>query len=83
MYSIKFSDKALRFFEKLDKNIQDRIGSVLERIKIRPQDFIEKLVGEQGYKLRAGDYRLFSDIIENQLLIFIIEINHRKNAYKK
>jgi mRNA interferase RelE/StbE len=83
MYSIKFSDKALKFFEKLDKNIQDRIGSVLERIKIRPEDFIDKLVGEQGYKLRVGDYRIFLDIYQEDLVILLIEIGHRKNVYKK
>ena len=82
MYNIKFSDIALKFFEKLDKNIQNKIGSVLERIKIRPQDFVEKLIGEKGYKLKVGDYRLFLEIIENQLLIFIIEIGHRKNVYQ-
>jgi len=83
MYEIKFSDNALRFFNKLDRPIQERIGAVFERIKMRPQDFVEKLVGEQGYKLRIGDYRVFLDIFEDKLLIFVIEISHRKNAYKQ
>ena len=83
MYQIEFSDKALRFFEKLPINDQNRIGSVLERVKIRPQDFVEKLVGEEGYKLRVGDYRLFLDIRNQDLIIFVIEIGYRKNVYKK
>ena len=82
-FHVAFSDNALKFFNKLDKNIQERIGAVFERIKIRPQDFVEKLVGEPGYKLRVGDYRVFLDIFEDKLLIFVIEISHRKNAYKK
>ena len=82
MYEIKLSDEALRFFKKLDKPVQERIGSVFERIKIRPQDFVEKLIGEPGYKLRVGDYRIFLDIFQDKLLIFVIEIRHRKNAYK-
>ena len=83
MYQIEFSDNALRFFNKLDRNIQERMGAVFERIKIRPQDFVEKLVGEPGYKLRIGDYRVFLDIFQDKLLIFVIEISHRKNAYKR
>ena len=83
MYNIEFSEKALRFFEKLEKNDQKRIGAVIERVKVRPQDFVEKLIGETGYKLRVGDYRLFLDISNEKLLILIIEIRHRRNAYKK
>jgi len=82
MYEIEFSDVALKFFNKLDKSVQERIGSVFERIKIRPQDFVEKLVGYPGYKLRVGDYRLFLDIFQDKLSIYIIEIGHRKNVYK-
>ena len=82
MYEIELSDLAFKQLHKLDKSIQERIGAVLERIKIRPQDFVEKLVGESGFKLRVGDYRLFLDIERDKLIIFVIEIRHRKNAYK-
>ncbi len=83
MYELQFSDKARRDFYKLDKNIQERIGSVLERVKIRPEHFVDKLVGEQGYKLRVGDYRLIIDINNDKFIILIIEVRHRKNIYKK
>lgn len=82
VYTISFSEQAAQFIRKLDKPQRERILGVLERIKMRPEDFIEKLVGEQGYKLRAGDHRLFLDIQQNNLLIFVVEVRHRKNAYK-
>lgn len=82
-YKVEFSKQAADFLCKLDNSMQLRILSVLDRIKIRPQDFVEKLVGEPGYKLRVGDYRLFLDIENEKLMIFVIEISHRKNAYKK
>ena len=81
MYEIIFTDKSKKQFLKLDHNIQERIGSVLERIKIRPEHFVERLVGEPGYKLRVGDYRLILDIDKNQLIILILKIGHRKNIY--
>jgi len=46
MYSITFTKKAETEFYKLTRNIQERIIKTLERIKIRPQDYVEKLVGE-------------------------------------
>ncbi|MBM3232871.1 type II toxin-antitoxin system RelE/ParE family toxin [Candidatus Pacearchaeota archaeon] len=82
MYSIIIPNKVERQLKNLDKSIQERIISVLERIKIRPQDFVEKLVGEPGFKLRVGDYRIILDIIESNLIILLIEIGHRKNIYK-
>ncbi len=82
MYELLFTDKAKHQFLKLERDIQERIGSVLERIKIRPADFVEKLVGEPGYKLRVGDYRLYLDINHNALVILVLKVGHRKNFYK-
>ena len=82
MYEIIFTDKAKKQFLKLEKNNQERIGSVLERIKIRPEHFVERLVGEFGYKLRIGDYRLILDIDKNKLIILVLKVGHRKNIYK-
>lgn len=82
MYQIEFSKNAELFLDKLDTLPRERILHTLDRIKIRPQDFVEKLVGESGFKLRVGDYRLFLDIENDRLIIFVIEISHRKNAYK-
>ena len=81
MYEIKFTDKAKIQFLKLENEIQERMGSVLERIKIRPDHFVEKLVGEPGYKLRVGDYRVLFSVNNN--LITIWKVGHRKNIYKR
>lgn len=83
MYEIIFTDKARKQFLKLERSIQERIGAVLERIRIRPEDYVEKLVGEPGFKLRVGDYRVFLDIINKKLLVLVLEIGHRKNVYKR
>ena len=82
MYEIEFTPKAKKQFFKLEKNVQERIGSVFERIKFRPESFVEKLVGEPGYKLRVGDYRVFLDIDGKKLIILVLKIGHRKNVYK-
>ena len=82
MYSVKFTENADRQLRKLEKEIQGRIIKVLERIRIRPEDFVEKLIGEPGYKLRIGDYRLIVDIDQNNLIILVLKLGHRKNIYK-
>ncbi|NOR49367.1 MAG: type II toxin-antitoxin system RelE/ParE family toxin [Methanosarcinaceae archaeon] len=81
-YGIIFSDRALKQLKKLEKNVQERIISTLERIKIRPQAHVTKLVGDPGYRLRVGDYRVILDIDEGNLVILVIKIGHRKKTYK-
>ncbi len=83
MYEIIFSNKAKKQLFKLEKNIQERIIAALERIRIRPESYIKKLVGDPGYKLRVGDYRVIMDIDNNNLLILVIKVGHRRDIYKK
>lgn len=83
MYEILFSQKAKKQLFKLEKIIQERIISALERIRIRPEAYIAKLVGDPGYKLRVGDYRVIMDIDRNKLLVLVIKVGHRRNIYEK
>jgi len=82
MYSIVFSDKADEQFDKLEKIIQDRVLRALERIRLRPYDFVQKLVGSDLYKIRVGDYRVILDVKDDMLVILVVEVGHRKNIYK-
>jgi mRNA interferase RelE/StbE len=81
-YEIIFSDKAFKQLKKLERKIQERIIASLERIKIRPESYVTKLVGDPGYKLRVGDYRVIMDIDKGKLLILVIKVGHRKKIYK-
>ena len=82
MYEIIFSDKAFKELKKLEKSIQNRIISTLERIRVRPESYVIKLIGDPSYKLRVGNYRVIMDIGKNKLIILIIKIGHRKNIYR-
>ena len=83
MYEIIFSLKAKKQLLKLEKIIQERILSAIERISIRPEAFITRLVRDPGYKLRVGDYRVIMDIDKTRLLVLVIKIGHRRDIYKR
>lgn len=82
MWEVLFSDTAKKQLEKLDRTIQERIINALERIRIRPETRITKLVNESAYKLRVGDYRIIIDLHQDKLLILIIKVGHRREIYK-
>lgn len=82
-YQIFFTDKALKQLKKLEKGDQERIIKSIERIRIRPESHITKLVGDPGYKLRVGNYRIILEIEKEKLIILVLIVGHRKNIYKK
>lgn len=82
MYAVEFTETAEKQFKKLPNTIQERIIKSLERIRIRPEAYIEKLVGIPGYKFRVGDYRVILDLENDRLLILVIKVGHRKNVYE-
>lgn len=83
MYEIVFTNKAERELKKLERNLQERIISALERCRLRPEAHFEKLVGINSYRLRVGDYRIIADILKDKIIILVIKIGHRKNIYDK
>lgn len=83
MYEVIFSDTAFKQLKKLDKEIQRRLVAVIERIRIRPEGHVKKLVGEPYFRLRVGNYRVILDIHKGKCIILVIEVGHRKNIYKK
>lgn len=83
MFEVEFSQTAEKQLYKLNKDIQKRIISALERIRIRPYPYVKKLIGCPYFRLRIGDYRVILDIKEDKLIIFVLEIGHRRNIYKR
>ena len=81
-YEILFSDKALKQLKKIEPKIQERIIAALEKIRIRPEAYVIKLVGYYVYKLRVGDYRVIMDLDNKKLHILILKVKHRRNVYK-
>ena len=82
-YSIVFSSKARDQFKKLERIVQGRMVAALERIRIRPEIHVIKLVGDPGFRLRVGDHRVIVDIDRGRLVILVLTVGHRKTVYRK
>lgn len=69
------------------KNLYSKITDYVYPI-LRTNPFfgpnIKKLKGEfkEIYRYRIGDYRLFYKISEETVIVFILDIESRKNAYQ-
>jgi mRNA interferase RelE/StbE len=82
MYEIVFEKRALKFFEKLDKSVQNKLGKKIEQLKQNPKFGVPLVANLSGlWKLRAEKYRIIYKIINDKLIILILDIGHRKNIY--
>jgi mRNA interferase RelE/StbE len=80
-YEVGFTEPALKELRKLERVMQTRIIGALERIRIRPEAFVTKLVGDPRFKLRVGDYRVLMELDRANRRILVLRIAHRKNVY--
>lgn len=85
--NIKYSEKALKSLKKLDKPIQKLIINYMDNIekleepRARGKALSANLKGFWRY--RVSDYRIICEIKDNELIICVVDIDHRKKIYKK
>jgi mRNA interferase RelE/StbE len=49
----------------------------------RPDANVKKLAGyEDRYRLRVGDYRVIYEIMDDQLVILVVGVGHRREIYR-
>ena len=75
--TINYSKQAIKFLSKQDKPTRIRI---VEAIKNLPQGDVQKLQGQDSYRLRVGDYRIIFD--KNGDVLYIEKIDNRGQVYK-
>ena len=82
MYSVLWSKTALEQVEKLEKPLARQISDKLESIRKSPLQFVKKLKDTPFHRLRVGKYRVIMKIENKKMVIFVIEVGHRKNIYR-
>ena len=43
---------------------------------------VQKLSGEEKYRLRQGDYRILYEIVDRDLIVTVVRIGHRGEVYR-
>jgi len=83
-YQIVFSRTARKELEILDNELVRRILRKIESLATNPRPpGCEKLKGQENlWRVRVGDYRIIYTISDNDRIIDIALIRHRKDAYR-
>lgn len=85
-WTIKWRDSALKELERIDKYNQKQIAKYLRsRIATEndPRRFGKGLGGDKSglWRYRVGDYRVICKIEDEQLVVLVITVGHRRNVY--
>jgi len=81
MTTVELSSRATEWLDDAEPTVREQIISRLDRAVEFPDHFLHRLTGRSFYKLRAGDYRCIIDWQQDDEVLFVREIGHRRNIY--
>ena len=82
-YIIVLTKKAQKQLDKLPDQIVNQIIEALSLLEDNPRPSgCKKLNLREGYRIRTGAYRIIYDILDQELLIDVIALGHRKEVYE-
>ena len=82
-YSIEIKKSATKEMVKLPKPHLQRIIEKIQSLSTNPRpEGCKKLSADEKYRIRVGNYRILYTIEDNQLIIYVVKIGHRKDVYR-
>ncbi|HWL88900.1 MAG TPA: type II toxin-antitoxin system RelE/ParE family toxin [Polyangiaceae bacterium] len=83
-YSIDFTPSAAKELAKLPKAERRRIATKIDALANEPRPpGVEKLAGEDAWRVRVGDYRIVYEVQDRVLVILVLAVGHRREIYKR
>ncbi len=85
-YAFRWRERAVRQLRAIPQSAALTILRALTPLGDDPRRHdadIKKLAGYTNrYRLRVGDYRVIYEIVDEQLIILIVGVGHRREAYR-
>jgi mRNA interferase RelE/StbE len=85
-YVIRLTRSAERDLRKLPRPAQVRIARAIDRLAGTPRPRGAKLLADVGppriFRIRVGDYRILYEPRDDQLVVIVIAVGHRREVYR-
>ncbi|MGZ8944570.1 MAG: type II toxin-antitoxin system RelE family toxin [Methylococcaceae bacterium] len=84
VYRIEIKQSAKKELAQLPKTIAEKIAMQIKALADNPRpNGCKKLVGtEHSYRIRINDYRVLYSIFDQELVIQVIKLGHRRDIYR-
>ena len=87
-YSLRFLSSAKKEWDKLGHTVKEQFRKKLKKVLEEPKIESNRLSGYPNLykiKLRSSGYRLAYEVVDNELIIYVISVGKRENnsIYKR
>jgi mRNA interferase RelE/StbE len=81
-YQITLRKRAIKVLEDIPEPYYSKIKIAILSLANNPRPpGCKKLKGRNGYRIRVADYRIIYEIFDEDLIIDVINLGHRKEIY--
>ena len=83
MYLIEFTHHADKALAKLPRNVRELVMNKIEGLARDPFGAanVKQLVGQPGWRLRVGDWRVIYDVQQKWLVVRVLRVAPRGGVY--
>lgn len=83
-YELRLKDSVRKDLRRIPQVDVRRILHVLEDLRDEPRPGVSvKLRGSERYRIRQGDYRIIYQILDADLVVYVVKVGHRRDNYER
>ena len=82
-YNVLIKRSAAKELEGLPPKIRRQVAAKVAGLAVTPRpQGVEKLSGQEKYRIRQGDYRVLYAIDDTAETVTVVKIGHRRDVYR-
>jgi mRNA interferase RelE/StbE len=83
-YKVVFRKSVARDLRSIPNRDLPKILNAIESLSEDPRPSeVEKLSGQDRYRIRQGSYRIIYEIIDEDVVVVVVKVGHRKDVYRR
>jgi mRNA interferase RelE/StbE len=83
-YKIVFRKSVTKDLRRIPKQDVRRILATIDSLSVEPRPpGMEILSGLEKCRIRQGDYRIIYEIRDDEVIVVVVKIGHRKDVYRR
>ena len=83
MYELVVRARVRKSLVRLPKNVYRRVFNTIEGLREEPRPpGCRKLSDREGWRLRVGDYRIIYEIDDEERVVTVLQVGHRRDVYR-